>query len=68
MPRAQSAAVNAASRGRGLTGKPVTASNLSLRGPRKEAFVRYALNAMRITVNALPKLVDLRAAMRGKHC
>ena len=32
-PRGQSGTVNSASRGRGLTGKPVTESNLSLRAP-----------------------------------
>jgi len=41
-PRGQSGTVNSASRGRGLTGKPVTESNLSLRAPAQIPAVRYA--------------------------
>ncbi len=40
-PRGQSAAVSSASRGRRLTGKPVTESNLSLRAPAQKSR-RYA--------------------------
>jgi len=42
-PRGQSAAANPSRRGRRLLGKSVTDSSQSIRGPGKEAFVRYVV-------------------------
>ena len=54
--------VNSTSRGRGLTGKPVTKSNLSLRAPAQiPAFCTFRRSADGI-VSCAPEWIDLRVA------